>query len=111
MDKREWRVKIGVDVHWLTTAEKDFYLSSISQGIDLVKLRNGNLYLSKNPQEIVHISILEDNKKLSTRKWQCRKGKWHEKDSKCVCGVDFTPVRDEKGNIVSYAELSDEPTN
>ncbi len=88
MDKRCWKIIIGIDNYYLSEEDKNFYLNAIAQGQSYVALKNG-LILSKNFQSIVSVKMLEDFLKIEAGKWQCTTGKWHWNKDECDCGREY----------------------
>jgi hypothetical protein len=98
MSLNEWRITIGIQRHWVTTEEKDAYLTSISKGMELVPLRNGTLVLGKNAQEIIHCSAIEESRQIEENrkegKYQCDHGHWHALGTTCMHNVEMIEVDD-----------------
>src|SRR5689334_5235324 len=110
MNKYEWRITIGIQRHWVTTEEKDVYLRSIAQGMDLVPIRGGTIFLGKNPQEIIHCAALEESRKIEEYrkegKYQCAFGSWHKDGATCYCNMEF--IETDEGTM-RLQEKTDKP--
>ena len=85
MDKRNWRVTIGIDYYFLTEEEKNFYLRAVQAGQEFAVLKNG-LVLTKNFQTIISMEIVNDFEKIEKGWLQCPTGRWHPSEiDKCYC--------------------------
>jgi hypothetical protein len=91
MEKYEWSITIGIEKHWVTTEEKDFYLKCINNGEVLVALRGGTILLGKNVQQIAHCKALELSRQIEEYrkegKYQCDYGEWHPNGVECKHNV------------------------
>lgn len=95
-EKREWRVKLGIDHYWITTAEKDYFLKAINSGQELVVLRGGKLILSKSIIEIVHKDEIVAAQMLDKGYRQCEHGNWIPERATCGSHADSRPVLEYK---------------
>jgi hypothetical protein len=95
MDKREYRIVIGIRSYWITKEELEKYLKERRKpGIELVALRNGGLFLPVQCQEIAHRSVIEDSEKIEEGRYQCDSGNWHAVGVECYCNSEMVELPD-----------------
>src|SRR5436190_23375706 len=89
MDKREFKITIGIRSYWITKDELDKYMKERTRsGVDHVALRDGLLILPIQCQEIVHRSVIDDSEKIQEGRWQCDAGSWHKDGTTCYCNTE-----------------------
>jgi len=87
MDKREFKITIGIRSYWITKEEMEKYMTERTKpGAEYVALRDHMMILPVKFQDIVHRSVIEDSEKVEKGHYQCEYGKWHQKDGSCYCG-------------------------
>lgn len=86
--RKDWVLTIGIDKYYLTEKQTKFYLSSIDKGAKYVAV-DENKMLGTNFQSLVHVSVKEETRQLDSGRWQCEKGRWHNKGAECFCGQTF----------------------
>ncbi len=105
MDKREYKITIGIRSYWITKEELEKYLAERKvPGVDLVALRGGTLFLPAQCQEIAHRSVIDDSAKIEGGRWQCEKGNWHANGNDCRCSIELLEGED---GIIRIQEKND----
>jgi hypothetical protein len=95
MDKREFKITVGIRSYWITKDELDRYMRERTKpGVDHVALRGGLLLLPVQCQDIVHRSVIEDSEKIDDGRWQCDAGNWHNAGSNCYCDKEMVELED-----------------
>jgi hypothetical protein len=95
MDKREFKVTVGIRSYWITKEELEKYLKERKvPGVDLVALRGGLLFLPTQCQEIAHRSVMDDSEKIDNKRWRCESGNWHANGNDCMCNVELVEGND-----------------
>ena len=90
MDKREFKITIGIRSYWITKSEMEKYLvERVKPGVDHVALRDGLLLLPLQYQDIVHRTVIEDSEKIEEGRWQCDIGAWHKVGATCYCNIEL----------------------
>ena len=90
MDKREFKITIGIRSYWITQEELNKYMTErVQPGVEYVSLRNGLMFLPIKFQDLVHRSVIEDSEKIESGRWQCDKGTWHSLGGECRCNLDM----------------------
>ena len=90
MDKREFKITVGIRSYWITKDELEIYLKERKvSGVDLVALRGGMLFLPTQCQEIVHRTVIDDSEKITGGRWQCENGNWHRVGGECRCDMEM----------------------
>jgi hypothetical protein len=65
MDKREFKITIGIRSYWITRDELEKYMNERNKnGVEYVTLRNGLMILPVKFQDIVHRTVIEDSEKM-----------------------------------------------
>ncbi len=95
MDKREFKITIGIRSYWITKEELNKYMvERVQPGVEYVSLRNGLMLLPIKFQDIVHRSVIEDSEKIEEGRWQCDKGNWHRVGGECRCDLQMIEGKD-----------------
>jgi len=95
MDKREFKITVGIRSYWITKEELDKYMKErLKSNVDHVALRNGLLILPIQYQDIVHRSVIDDSEKIEDGRWQCDSGMWHNTATRCFCNVEMIELDD-----------------
>lgn len=95
MDKREYKITIGIRSYWITQEELNKYLKErLKSGVDHVALRDGKLFLPVQYQDVVHRSVIEDSEKIDGGRWQCDAGTWHSLNAECYCDKEIVVIGD-----------------
>jgi hypothetical protein len=103
MDKREFKITVGIRSYWITKEELDKYLRErVKNNVDHVALRGGMLLLPVQYQDVVHRSVIADSEKIDDGRWQCDTGTWHNAGARCYCNV--TMIEDEKTRTIRLEE-------
>ncbi len=93
MDKREFKITVGIRSYWITKEELDKYLKErLKSNVDHVSLRGGLLLLPIQYQDVVHKTVIDDSEKIEDGRWQCDAGKWHNTGTRCFCNVEMTSL-------------------
>ncbi len=95
MDKREFKITIGIRSYWISQEELNKYMvERVQPGVEYVSLRNGLMVLPIKFQDIVHRSVIEDSEKIEEGRWQCDKGNWHRVGGECRCDLQMIEGKD-----------------
>lgn len=95
MDKREFKITVGIRSYWITKEELDKYLKErIKPNVDHVALRGGLLLLPIQYQDVVHKTVIDDSEKVEDGQWQCDAGKWHIRGRNCYCNIEVIETDD-----------------
>ncbi len=95
MDKREFKITIGIRSYWITQEELNKYMvERVQPGVEYVSLRNGLLFLPVKFQDVVHRSVIEDSEKIEDGRWQCERGNWHHVGGECRCNMELVEGED-----------------
>ena len=95
MDKREFKITIGIRSYWITQEELNKYMvERVQPGVEYVSLRNGLLFLPVKFQDVVHRSVIEDSEKIEGGRWQCDYGNWHNVGGECRCNIEMIEGED-----------------
>src|SRR3954447_11442331 len=95
MDKREFKITVGIRSYWITKEELDKYLKErIKPNVDHVALRGGLLLLPIQYQDVVHKTVIDDSEKVEDGQWQCDAGKWHSRGRNCYCNIEVIETDD-----------------
>ncbi len=107
MDKREFKITIGIRSYWITQEELNKYMAErVQPGVEYVSLRNGLMVLPIKFQDIVHRSVIEDSEKIEEGRWQCDKGNWHRVGGECRCDLQMIEGKD---GIIRIQQKSTKP--
>src|SRR6476646_4952366 len=95
MDKRDFKITIGIRSYWITKDELAKYMKERTKpGVDHVALRGGLLFLPVQYQEVAHRTVIEDSEKIEGGRWQCDAGEWHAIGSECYCNSEMIELDD-----------------
>ena len=90
MDRREFKITIGIRSYWITQEELNKYMAErVQPGVEYVVLRDGLLILPIKFQEVVHRSVIADSEEVEQGRWQCTFGRWHTPGHDCLCNVEL----------------------
>lgn len=88
---KDWVLVIGIEKHYLTEKQAEFYLKAVESGVKLVKLDDGRIF-GVNLQSLMHENAMKGE-------WKCAVGNWHRKEAECFCDGEWQ-LEDGKAKFV-----------